>query len=303
LSLGIGREDGVRKVTFRISHRPDVKYERVRELSITYDKASGHCEARLVAEVKARESNGAGRVAVDLGETVLMACAFDDGTVTLYSGRQIKATRRYWQKVRASLQQNSRRWKEIAHKERKQVEHLLHTTTSHFIAECVRRGVKEIALGDLNGIRERIDYGKQLNQRLHAWPYRKLINMLKYKGALAGITVRDDVNERHTSITCHACEKIIASNRKHRGLYTCFCGWRAQADVNGAVNIYERAFQVSPIKGSSGRVARPAVVSFLPSQKVDPPLRVEDYLQPPAHPHLMDQVLHPVVVYFVVSAV
>jgi len=263
LSLGTGREDGVRQVSFRISHRSGVKYERVRELSITYDKMSGRIEARLVVEVKARENNGTGKAAVDLGETILMACAFDDGTVFLYSGRLIKAVRRYWQKARGSLKQNSRRWKQVAHHERKQVEHLLHVATSHFIAECVRRGVKEIALGDLSGIRESIDYGKRLNQRLHVWPYRKLINMLRYKGALAGIIVRDDVEEKNTSITCHVCGKVVASNRRHRGLYACSCGWRAQADVNGALNIFERAFQVSPVKGSSGRVARPAAVSFL----------------------------------------
>jgi len=262
LSLGTGREDGVRQVSFRISHRPGVEYERVQELSITYDKISGRIEARLVVEVKARENNGTGRAAVDLGETILMACAFDDGTATLYSGRLIKAIRRYWQKVRASLKQNSRRWREIAHREKKQVEHLLHVATSHLIAECVRRGVKEIAIGNLNGIRGSVDYGDRLNQRLHAWPYRKLVNMLKYKGALAGIIVRDDVDEDNTSKTCHSCRVIKTSNRKRRGLYACSCGWKAQADVNGALNIYERVFQVSPVKGSSGRVARPVVVSY-----------------------------------------
>jgi len=41
LSLGTSREDGVRQVSFRISHRPGVEYELVRELSITYDKVSG----------------------------------------------------------------------------------------------------------------------------------------------------------------------------------------------------------------------------------------------------------------------
>ncbi|HHY80206.1 MAG TPA: IS200/IS605 family element transposase accessory protein TnpB [Thermoanaerobacter sp.] len=263
ISLGTSREDGVREVTFQISYRPDIEYERVRELSIIYDKISGRIEARLVVGVKARENKGTGKVAVDLGETILMACAFDDGSVILYSGRLIKAVRRYWQKVRANLKQNSRRWKQIAHQEKKQVEHLLHTATSHFIAECVRRGVKEIAIGDLNGIRESIDYGDQLNQRLHAWPYRKLIDMLKYKGALAGILVRDNVDEKSTSITCHACGKVMPSNRRHRGLYVCSCGWRTQADINGALNIFERAYQVSSVKGSSGRVARPAVVSYL----------------------------------------
>lgn len=262
LSLGTSREDGIKQVFFRISHRPDVKYERVRELSIAYDKVSGRIEARLVVEVKACENRGVGKAAVDLGETVLMACAFDDGRVMLYSGRQIKAIRRYWQKVRASLKENSRRWKEITGRERRQVKHLLHIATSHFIGECVRRGVKEIAIGDLNGIRKSVDYGDRLNQRLHAWPYRKVVNMLKYKGALVGIIVRDDISEERTSITCHACGRVMTCNRRHRGLYACSCGWRAQADVNGALNIYERAYKVSPVKGSSGRVARPAVVSY-----------------------------------------
>lgn len=262
LSLGTGREDGVRQVSFRISHRPGVKYERVRELSIIYDKVSGRIEARLVVEMKTNPCSGEKRAALDLGESVLMAVAFEDGTVLLYSGRLIKAIRRYWQKVRASLRQNSRRWKKVAHRERLQVEHLLHTATSHLIEECVRRGVGEIAIGDLCGIREGIDYGDKLNQRLHAWPYRKLINMLKYKGALSGIVVRDDVDERNTSITCHACGRILPANRKHRGLYVCSCGWKAQADVNGALNIFEKAYQVSPVKGSSGRVARPVVLSF-----------------------------------------
>ncbi|WP_240610768.1 transposase [Ammonifex thiophilus] len=170
VSLGTGREDGVREVSFRVSHRPGVEYERVRELSITYDKVSGRIEARLVVEVKANPRPGTKKVALDPGETVLMAAAFEDGTVLLYSGRFIKSVRRYWQKVRASLRPNSRRWREVAHREKLQVEHLLHVATSHFIEECVRRGVGEVAIGDLCSIREGIDYGDKLNQRLHAWP-------------------------------------------------------------------------------------------------------------------------------------
>jgi transposase len=87
------------------------------------------------------------------------------------------------------------------------------------------------------------------------------VEVLRYKGALMGIKVCE-VGERKASVTCHACGKASPSNRKHRGLYTCSRGWKAQADVNGALNIYERAFQVSPVKGSSGRVARPVVRSF-----------------------------------------
>jgi putative transposase len=269
LSLGTGREDGVRTVKVRLTHRPGVEYERVREVSVTYDKLAGRLEARLVVETQPREHHGTGRVAVDLGETVLLAAVFEDGAALLYSGRRVKAIRRYWQKVRAHAKppskerpRMSKRFRQIAHRERRQVEHLLHIVTSRFIHECVQRGVGEIAIGDLTGIRDRIDYGAQMNQRLHAWPYRKVIDMIRCKAALAGIAVRHDVDERSTSRTCHACGMVRESSRIHRGLYRCPCGWTAQADVNGALNIYERAFQVSPVKGSSGRVARPVVVSF-----------------------------------------
>jgi putative transposase len=101
-----------------------------------------------------------------------------------------------------------------------------------------------------------------MNQRLHAWPYRKIGPMIRYKAALAGIAVRDAVDERGTSCTCHACGTAREASRGHRSLYRCPCGRTAQADVNGALNLYDRAFQVSPVKGSSGRVARPVVVSF-----------------------------------------
>jgi hypothetical protein len=43
-------------------------------------------EARLMVEVQSGKAHGSGRVAIDLGETILMACAFDDGTV-VKSGR------------------------------------------------------------------------------------------------------------------------------------------------------------------------------------------------------------------------
>jgi transposase len=103
LSLGTSRQDGVKSVSFRISHRPDVPFERIRQLSIVYDTISGQLEARLMVEVKPRKSEGTGRVAMDPGETILMACAFEDGTASLYLGRSTKAIRQYWQKIRANF--------------------------------------------------------------------------------------------------------------------------------------------------------------------------------------------------------
>ncbi|MEW6732293.1 MAG: zinc ribbon domain-containing protein, partial [Acidobacteriota bacterium] len=61
------------------------------------------------------------------------------------------------------------------------------------------------------------------------------------------------------SKTCHACKLVKESNRKIRGFYQCQCGFAVQADINGAANIFESYFKVSPIR-SSGAVAAPLVL-------------------------------------------
>jgi hypothetical protein len=62
------RLDGVKSVSFRISHRPHVQYERIRQLSIVYDRISGQLEARLMVEVQSGKTHGSGRIAIDPGE-------------------------------------------------------------------------------------------------------------------------------------------------------------------------------------------------------------------------------------------
>jgi len=188
--------------------------------------------------------------------------------LVLYSGRLVKAVRRYWQKVRSKVRppsretpRASRRYRQIAHRERLQVDQLLHIITAHFIQECVRQVVKEIAVGDLGGIREdRPRFPDEPTFARLAVPQTG--GMLRYKGASAGIVVRADTEERGTSRTCHCCGRERPASRVHRGLYRCPCGWTCQADANASLKIFERAYRVSPVKGSSGRVARPVVLSF-----------------------------------------
>ncbi len=160
----------------------------------------------------------------------------------------------------AENRRKSRRFGQIERKESRQVEQLLHILTADFVHRCWLAGVDTIAVGDLTGIRERIDYTDALNQRLHAWPFRKIVSMVTYKAGLHGIRVTE-VSESYTSQTCHACGEVKKSGRKHRGLYACACGWQVQADANGAANIFQNAFKVSPLmERSSGRVARPVVL-------------------------------------------
>ena len=265
LSLGTRRQDGVKSVSVTLRMRQDVEYQRIVNILITYDKSNGLC-AHLVAEVGAKEPLGNRKVAVDLGETQAITAIFDDGTVLMYSGRLIKSIRRYWQKVRAKVKpptaenrSKSRRFRQIERKESRQVEHLLHIMTSDYVCRCWMAGVDTIAIGALTGIRERIDYTDKLNQRLHAWPFARITEMITYKASLYGIQVIE-VSEAYSSQTCHACGEVKKSNRVYRGLYHCGCGWRTHADANAVANIFFNTFKVSPLIRSSGCVAHPVVL-------------------------------------------
>lgn len=277
ISLGTSREDKVKQLSLILHKRSDLKYKRVINLLLTYDNSLGLC-AHLVVEIAALEPLGNRYVAVDLGETQALAAVFDNGSSLLYSGKLIKAIRRYWQKVRSFVKpptkdnpHKSKRYREIESKEHREVKHLLHILSKDFVERCYLAGVSTIAIGKLTGIRENIDYTNELNQRLHSWSFDELTNMITYKAALYAMKVVK-VDEQYSSRTCHCDLKVSKSNRKTRGLYSCACGWSLQADVNASLNLFERQFGFSPIFGkrnteekvslkkSSGVVATPVVL-------------------------------------------
>jgi len=272
LSLGNSREDGAKSITMQLQYRPDISLDtlKIKGVTITYVNRFGF-KACLVIETPAVEQvSGSLKCAVDLGETNLIAAVFSDGSTAILSGRLLKACRRYWQKVRSKVKPpsknnpcRSRRFGEIAHQESDWTNNFLHQASRWFINLCREKGVSEIVIGDLTDIREKIDYGDRLNQRLHAWPFAKLIEFIRYKAEDAGIAFRQEP-EAYTSQTCHECGRISKSARKHRGLYFCSCSYRANADLNGAANLFKNTYKVSPwdiASRSSGDVTSPTLVA------------------------------------------
>ena len=255
LSFGLHKTRGVKNVEVEIQYRSDIEYTRVINVLITYDKKHG-LQAHLVVDTKAVTAWGKRVVAVDLGETQLLTVMLGDGKTLMYSGREIKALRRYWQKVRRKVkppvegQKKSRRYSQIDVKESRQVNHRLHIITRDFVNGCTKAGVKTIVMGDLTGIRASIDY---------AWSFAKVVEMIRYKADMLGMKVVQ-IPEAHTSKTCHKCTTCAKSNRKSRGYTKCSCGWKAHADVNAAANIFEKFTNLSPLNRSSGAVEAPAVM-------------------------------------------
>jgi len=272
LSLGNKREDGTKEITVKITHRHSLPEGALKNVKITYDTVTGHYYAHLVFDVpvdrhpqEQLELFPTNVVAVDLGLNNIITATFTDGTSHIISGRELKAIRRYWQKVRAKVKppsttkrKPSRRYLQICRKESRQIRHRLHIISKEFVKLCEEKGVTHIVFGKLTNIRDNINYSKRLNQQLHSWNFAQLVDFITYKAQRIDITV-ERISERYTSQTCCACGTVDKSNRKTRGLYVCDCNNKINADRNGANNILKRYLRYR----SSGSVALPVVTLVL----------------------------------------
>jgi putative transposase len=263
LSCGNKRgPDGIREITLPITLRTDIDPTTAKVVKLTYDTVSGNYLAHLVCSVNVPPTQSLlfpNVVAVDLGLNNIVTAVSTEGDSMIISGREIKATKRYWQKVRskvkppsALMRKPSRRYQQVQRKESRQVNHRLHIISKSFVQFCEDKQVDTIVIGDLTGIRDHIDYGKRNNQQLHSWNFGKVADFIEYKAKLIGIETVT-LSEKYTSQTCSACGTVKKSNRKTRGLYICACGHRINADVLGASNILTKYLR----QRSSGSVALP----------------------------------------------
>ena len=186
---------------------------------------------------------------VDVGEIHPIVC--HDGLHTyILNGRYIRSLYRLRNKVLAGFQskidrcqRGSKRWWYLVKRKWKhinridnQIKDALHKHTSTFVRLCQAADVGTVAVGDLTGIRNHIDYGKQSNQRLHQWPFAKLTDMVCDKCKVVGIKVKK-IGEEYTSQTCPSCgQRHKPSNRN----YKCKCGFEYHRDGIGAINIRKK---------------------------------------------------------------
>jgi putative transposase len=119
-------------------------------------------------------------------------------------------------------------------------------------------------VGDVTGIRERIDYGRKANQKLHQWCYSKFAAMLGYKARLHGMTVKR-VGEAYTSQSCPECQH--RKKPKGREYHCSECGFEGHRDVVGAANIRTKYQGEIPVAGA---MASPTGVRYDPHMRCNP---------------------------------
>lgn len=137
----------------------------------------------------------------------------------------------------------SKRRKRYSEKYSGLIEDRLHKISREIINDLSHRGVSTVIVGK--------NTGQKINNTLKNFvqvPVFRLINMIKYKAELAGITFIQ-VNESYTSGTSFLDNELPTkeyydkSRRKHRGLFLSDNSKRINADVNASFQIMKKIYK------------------------------------------------------------
>jgi IS605 OrfB family transposase len=194
---------------------------------------------------------------VDLGRTDLAISS--DGE--RFSGKEVKAKRDRFARSRASIQRkgtksSKRLLKRLSGREKRYQTWVNHNI-SRRIVDSAYSANQAIALEDLTGIRERTNQqrrSKTERRRSNSWAFYQLRMFIDYKATAKGVPVVL-VNPAYTSQTCHRCLHIHPergkSYRSGKTFKCGHCGWKGDADFNGANNIKRLGGVVTRLESAS----------------------------------------------------
>ena len=109
--------------------------------------------------------------------------------------------------------------------------------TSYLIDYCIRYKISTIVAGEIKDIRDNIKYGHKINQKLHQWVFKQLLDMIEYKADSVGIDF-ELVDESYTLQKCPVCG---SKNKPNDRNYSCSnCNYKYHRDGVGAINILKK---------------------------------------------------------------
>lgn len=186
-------------------------------------------------------------IGLDIGETALItACGLKRGTPTrpvLWSGKRAKHLRKKMSTTLQRLQERDADWRvdERFDYYQNALTDIIEKASREVVDYAATFDNPRIVMEDLTYIRERLDYGKFMNRRLHAWAFARLQGRVEDKATDAGIPV-EYVNPAYTSQTCHECNHL--GKRASQAEFRCTneeCHVSTfQADISAAASIAKR---------------------------------------------------------------
>lgn len=248
LSMGIWNGKRQQPIVVYVKELPIGK---IKEIELIYDrglKLSLAYENGLIESI----NNNKNIAGIDVGEIHTISSYCENGNAIIITGRKARSVKRLRNKKIAELQRKmskckkgSRKWKKynkakqyILSKSDKQLTDILHKTTKQYVDWCIENKVKEVVIGDVEGIQRNTKKkrNKNTNQKLSQWQFGKLYKYLEYKLKTEGISI-SKINEGYTTQTCPVCGKRKKTSTRN---YICKCGYKEHRDIHGSKNILSK---------------------------------------------------------------
>lgn len=234
-------------------------------LEIFYDDLTGRWYAYQSVEVNQsrRTISPEKRSFVDLGViNIITAWIEGEKQPIAFSGKPLLADWWFWTKKIAYYQSiakkvngvdTTKRIRKYYRKRQLRFRHAVNTIIYRFVKLCYEKGVTEIIVGDVGGIRQNNNKGNKVNAMIHNfWSFRYIIGRLITTAENFGIKIRL-VKENYTSSVCPRCGSKNAI--KYKRLFKCLdCGLEAHRDVVGVLNIARLSARTG---GFNGALASP----------------------------------------------
>ncbi|MEM7581207.1 MAG: transposase, partial [Cyanobacteria bacterium P01_A01_bin.80] len=160
-----------------------------------------------------------------------------------------------------------------------QIDSYLHRASRLLIKTLARQGINTLVIGLNPDWKRAANIGKVNNQKFVSLPHKKFVDMLTYKGFLAGIKVVTNEESYTSKASFLELDDIPkygskprnwkpSGTRIKRGLYRSKSGL-INADVNASYNILRKEFPDAFSQGIKGCVVQPRLVN-VPGYKHKP---------------------------------
>ena len=198
---------------------------------------------------------------IDLGLENLFAIAFNYNKKGIsIKGTKLKAINQYFNKLKASLQSmlphkqyTSKLINQLMYKREEQLRNYIGYYTNQLIEILKKEKISKLIVGYNKNWKQNINIGKANNQNFINIPFRKILDILKYKLEENGIECKEQ-EESYTSKASYldnddipvykendGTNYIFSGKRIKRGIYKSSQGKIINADLNGALNILKKS--------------------------------------------------------------
>ena len=198
---------------------------------------------------------------IDLGLENLFTIAFNYNKKGIsIKGTKLKAVNQYFNKLKASLQSmlphkqyTSKLINQLMYKREEQLRNYIGYYTNQLIEILKKEKISKLIVGYNKNWKQNINIGKANNQNFVNIPFRKILDILRYKLEENGIECKEQ-EESYTSQSSYLDNDniptyhkgdlqayIFSGKRITRNLYQSKQGKIINADLNGALNILKKS--------------------------------------------------------------